>query len=97
MSSMQSEGGQPANDRGCPPVVVYKAVHKEPLDFLVSPRIMAKLSQRADSQLEDLVLDAVVEVELGCQSGESIIRCRQLLRRSGRHFLRATDRIELNT
>ena len=88
---MQSEGGQPANDRGCPPVVVYKAVHKEPLDFLVSPRIMAKLSQRADSQLEDLVL------ELGCQSGESIIRCRQLLRRSGRHFKRATDGIELNT
>ena len=47
---------------------------------------MAKLSQCANAQLEDLVFDANIDIELYGQGREYIIKCRQLLRKYDRHF-----------
>ena len=69
-----------------------KAVHKELLDFLVRPGVVAELSQGTDAQLKDLVFDAVVEVELCSQGREGIFRRSQLLGRCGRHVSQSRDR-----
>ena len=47
---------------------------------------MAKLSQCANAQLEDLVLDASIDFELYARAVNISSNCRQLLRKYDRHF-----------